>query len=389
MALAATVLTACSPPPPSADASTAIDAASIADAAPDESSPSDAAQTDASSGDAALSGDAGPINGCSPSDRAACAYGPTMPRAVTPATQELTYMDATGATRTIRVAVYVPPGLTGPTPVVLWSHGGADGSNNPVASGDGWATVFSAAQYISVHIAHAPRTAAERTALCNSIGFDATGCTMFKHLSWDRPHDVRRVLDWVEEQARGRFADRIDPRRIAYAGHSAGAGGVLMVAGATRDFAGTQRAISDPRPIAFISCSPQGPGEDGFIESSFAPVTRPHMTLTGLGDETSGVLPESRRRPFELVQPGDKYRLWINEASARHTTFDFNTDACESYQRMHSGDLSRCSEYRRWLASAMLAFLDAHLRNAAPARAWLSSTNAAVLSAGVIEWSRR
>jgi hypothetical protein len=161
-----------------------------------------------------------------------------------------------------------------------------------------------------------------------------------------------------------------------------------MVAGATRDFAGRQRAIADPRPIAFVSCSPQGPGEDGFIEASFVPVTRPHLTLTGLGDETDGAAAR-RRRAFELAQPGEKYLLWINELSARHTTFDFNTDACESYQRMHSGDLTRCSEHRQWLASAMLAFLDAHLRNAAPARAWLSSSNAAVLSAGVIEWSRR
>ena len=79
----------------------------------------------------------------------------------------------------------------------------------------------------------------------------------FKFLSWDRPHDVREVLDRLETIAG--LDGVVDLSRVAYAGHSAGAGSVMMVAGASRDFAGTLRTLADPRPIAFLACSPQGP----------------------------------------------------------------------------------------------------------------------------------
>lgn len=363
---------------PRADA--APDAPVVADVGPDASVPPDAVGADAGMN---------LVGGCSPSAPSACRYGPAAPVRSSSRVVELSYTDLTNAARTIRVAVHEPAGLTGPTPVVVWSHGGADGSMNAAASGAEWAEVFTAAGYLSVHIAHTGRTTAERSALCQRLGYDAAACATFKYLSWDRPHDVRRVLDWVEEQARGPMGARIDVRRIAYAGHSAGAGAALVVAGATRDIAGTQRALPDPRPVAFVSCSPQGPGEEGFVEGSFGGVTRPHLTLSGVGDDTDGVASESRRRPFELVAPGNKYRLWITEDSARHTTFDFSTDACVQHRMRAGQDVARCRDYLPWLSSAMVAFLDANLRDSAAARAWLASDNAAVLSGRVAEWSRR
>ncbi|MEZ4394270.1 MAG: acetylxylan esterase [Polyangiales bacterium] len=323
---------------------------------------------------------------CAAANPAGCRYLGAMAypmEALAPAT--LSYTDESGDTRTIRVQVRRPVGARGPLPVVVWSHGGADGTSNPTNVGAGWDAVFTRAGYLFVAIAHSGRDVASRARLCSALGYDTAGCMTFKYLSWDRPHDLRRVLDWLQEQAVGAQRGNVDLTRIAYAGHSAGAGAALVVAGATREIAGSQRALPDPRPVAFLSCSPQGPGEEGFVEGSFAGVARPHLTLTGAGDDTTGNVAEVRRRPFELMPAGQKYRGWIAEEPARHTIFDFSTSACER----EGGTPERCAQYLDWLSSAGLAFLDAHVAGRPEAAAYLASDALTFLGGGAFEWSRR
>jgi hypothetical protein len=331
------------------------------------------------------------VDGCAADALDRCDYQPAATYApAQPMTVDLDYVDVTGARRTFQVAVRAPVRAPEPLPVVVWSHGGNDGRVGALGVGVEWAAIFVSAGYLVVDIAHAPRDAASQAALCRQLGYDAAGCLTFKHLHWDRPHDAARVFDFIEAQAAsGPFAGRIDADRIVYAGHSAGAGGTLMVNGATRDFAGTQTSLADPRPIAFVSNSPQGPGEEGFVESSYTACARPTLVNSGIGDDTESVAGENRARAYDAMPAGDKHRLYLLEEAARHGTFDQSPDACEDYSRANGLPVARCGEYKAWLRSSALAFLDAYARDAAAARAYLASDNLAVLAGGDATWSRK
>ncbi|HUQ06075.1 MAG TPA: hypothetical protein VM261_26410 [Kofleriaceae bacterium] len=348
----------------------------------------------ASTSDAAIDGP-GAVSGCAPDALDRCDFVPDAPFAVSnPVFVDLSYSDAAGQTRTFQVAVRTPMGAPEPLPVVIWSHGGNDGRINAANVGTEWAAVLAGGGYLVVTIAHAPRDPSSRSALCAALGYDATGCLTFKYLSWDRPHDVRRTLDFVETQAAsGPFAGRIDADHIVYAGHSAGAGSVDMVNGASRAIAGTQMIVDDPRPVAFIANSPEPSGDDGFIDASFAGCARPTLINTGVGDDTGDpgavTIGENRTRVFDLMPPGGKHRLFLLGEAARHSTFDMSPDDCERWSTDRGLDPGQCATYRRWIASSALAFLDAHTRNSGGGAAYLASDNLRILTAGVATWDRR
>ena len=147
--------------------------------------------------------------------------------------------------------------------------------------------------------------------------------------------------------------------------------------------------MPDPRPKAFIGCSIEGPGDDGFTTASFGAISRPHLTLSGVGDSTPEAAAPPRREPFGLMMPGEKYQLWNTEEAARHSTFNHETIDCQNYQANRGADVGRCDTYLTWLDSAALAFADAQLRGSRVAKDWLASDNLVVLSAGAAEWNRR
>jgi predicted dienelactone hydrolase len=319
-------------------------------------------------------------------DPAACLYLPA-PLPLEPVfTTTVVDPDRPGGPRDIPIAIRYSLSAPRPMPVVIWSHGGASGHLNPETSMDQWAITAAEAGYLSVAIAHVPRDQASRLALCTSLGIDATACQTFKFLGYDRPHDISFVIDRVIElAAQDPWTDRIDATRIAVGGHSAGAGGALMVAGALRDIDGVPTAYSDPRPQAFLAFSPQAPGSDGMTETGYAAVVRPTLIGTGRGDHNPPDTADGRASVFDLIQPGDKARLFIEDADANHMLFELETASCVT----PTVPLAECEAMRDWIASAGLAFLDAHLRGSAAARAWLASSNVAVASAGVAEWSTR
>jgi hypothetical protein len=383
--------------------------------------PRDGGALDTAAFDAGGSPDA-----CSESRPEACAYVP--PARYEPgaeAERSVRYTDVTGATREIVFEIRAPRDAPPNAPVVLWSHGGSQGLARPGRVGVEWGRAFNRAGYVSVHIAHAPRDTASRIAQCEAIGLSgcdapcttdadcttyseaicADGvCAYFQTPNWDRPHDVRAVIDWLEREAAagGPLEGRIDLTRIAYAGHSGGAGGTMMIAGASRTYPGRgEIAIFDPRPIAFISCSPQPPGEDGFTETSFDAsictagasdpslcLTRPHLVMTGVGDDT-GVTGETRRAAYDLVPAGDKRLFFVLEEGARHGTFELDRDPCTRYAAMEGLDAARCEDYERWLANTAVAFLDAYVRGLPEAQAYLASDAPALYAAGAAEWTSR
>ncbi|MFO0614867.1 MAG: hypothetical protein U0414_19925 [Polyangiaceae bacterium] len=321
---------------------------------------------------------------CSVATPEGCLYAPTAVYEEGIAEEVLTEPDAIGGPRDVPVAYHIPKGATGPLPIVILSHGGATGHTDPTTSLNEWASVFTRAGYFTVSIAHVPASDAQRAELCASLG--VADCTMFKYLNWYRPHDIARVLDRLEEVAsKPSPPAELDLTRIAIAGHSAGAGATMMEAGASREYIpGMPTVFDDPRPIAFLTYSPQGPGSEGFTESSFGAISRPLLLGTGAGDDTEGDTPETRIRPFDLMPPGDKFKIFIDDVDALHTVFEHKTDNCEK-----SATPERCAQFLSWLDATALAFVDTYLRGDERAAAYLRSQDVAVASSGVAQWTTK
>lgn len=290
-----------------------------------------------------------------------------------------------GGARTLNVALRFSRDAALPAPIAVWSHGGATGQTNAATALDKWAIAAAEAGYFSVAIAHTPRTPAQRTALCTELGIDAGGCDEFKFLSYDRPLDIAVVLDrLVELAATPQFAGKLDVTRIAVGGHSAGAGGALMVDGAPRVMGSKSVRLADARPLAFLALSPQAPGSDGMTAPGYAQIVRPTLIGTGRGDDNPPDTAEGRASVFDAMQPGHKARVFIEDPAAIHTVFALETEACSM-----RAPLAHCEEMVAWVRSAGIAFLDAEVRGLPEAIAWLASPNLTVASEGVALWSTR
>jgi len=332
-----------------------------------------------------------------------CLYFPGARYQFTELERLTTYQDAAGAPRTVKVLLRIPTGAPAPMPVVIWSHGGAEGKDSPHNSMVEWSIATAEAGYLTVSIAHTPRTIDSRRQLCQALlpPLDDATCQVFKYLNWDRPHDIGAVINELEALAQGQLRGQIDVLKIAVGGHSAGSGGALMIGGALRRFSGGPVDLSDPRPIAFLAFSPQQPGSDGFFDTSFdnaehswKHIERPALVITGDGDSTCnpgvepgsciGDTPFGRRIAFGRMPPGNKYHLYIHDEQAFHTLFELSTDKC-SEPRINVNQ-AKCDEIARWLKSTALAFLDAQVRNDLFALLWLRSDNVVAASRDIAEW---
>ncbi len=341
---------------------------------------------------------------CAQAPGPGCLYFSAASHGFTLYERSTTYTDTAGDAREVKVLIRQPVGAVAPMPAVVWSHGGADGKRSPATSMVEWSETTARAGYFTVSIAHTHREQDSRGRLCNAIGITVeAACRDFKFLNWDRPHDIRAVLDAMALLSTQEFRGQIDIARIALGGHSAGAGGVQSVAGAKRIFVGPPVDFSDPRPVAFLAFSPQQPGGEGFFDTRFQKeqhswtgVRRPVLTATGDGDSTCnpgptlggciGDTPFGRRIGFQrMPADGNKYHLYIHDANSFHTLFELNADKCG----LPGVDPQRCAETIRWLSSTGLAFLDAHVRYLPDALARLQSRRIEVASGGVAEWQHK
>ncbi len=361
---------------------------------------SDATTTDtAAAADANAPGvDAAPFKVCTADNRAECLYKSPANYAITSQRIDgLKYKDILGADRNVNIAVYQPKNAPKPMPVVLLSHGGADGKVDPMKSMDDWAPVFAKAGYLAVAIAHEGREKPNYDAVCAALK-TAEPCGI--KISWDRPHDVDRVLQWLAEAAAsGPLAGAIDLDHIAHVGHSAGAGAAMMSAGAPRNFkcalpftytkVGQNCQLADlvslakPEIDAIIALSPQGPGSEGFMNESFPAIAKPMLLGTGADDGDPGE-PANRVAIFPLLKAGDKFKLWVEDPGAKHTLFEGTTQACVPI----SGE-KKCNAMRDGIFATGLAFMDAYLRGDAQAKAWLGSDNIVTGGQGVFAFERK
>ncbi len=328
-------------------------------------------------------------------------YEPLVCTAGAPTLEVVSYTPpGTTQTRSIEIEIVEPTGLppeaTLPLPTVIWSHGGS-GGGTPRAMAE-WRTATAEACYASVSIGHAWPDPQIEADICTNLlqltaGVDC-GAGLYKLLNLLRPYDIAAVIDHLEANHAALF----DATRIAVGGHSAGSAGALMVAGATRGYRTGDpaegyidiRDLSDPRPVAFLAFSPQGPGQEGFYESwkssgdtSWQGVTRPVLIGTGDGDngcdaagpptQTSSTIhyctadptPSNRAAVFDLLpsDPGGaitKYRLYIDDWHAAHTIFNLGRSTCVSGGGPTPDNL--CDLMHEGLRRAAIAFLDWHLR---------------------------
>lgn len=257
----------------------------------------------------------------------------------------ITYADVAGSPRTVLVEMRRPARMTGPVPVVVWSHGGATGKSSTTQVGDGWGRAFNRAGFAFVAIAHPGRDASSRAELCSALGID--DCGAFMYLDWDRPADVGVVLDWLP----GRFGEHLDVDRVAYGGHSAGGRSVLRLAGAEVSMPGDLRPDPDRRFTAFLIASPPGAVNLGTV--SLDGLHAPLLVLSGAGDSTPGASADDRRATIEMLPEGPHAGIWVDDVHVRHTTLDLDTRACER----SGATRERCRAVVRGLGQAGTQFI--------------------------------
>jgi hypothetical protein len=260
----------------------------------------------------------------------------------------VTYVDVTGADRRVEIEVRRPAGTgTDTLPVVVWSHGGSQGKRTATVVGEAWGVAAGEAGAAFVAVAHPGRSTAERSALCDEVG--AGVCQEFSYLFWDRPHDIAAVLDWIETDGVG-----LDASRIVYGGHSAGAIGVMTVAGMAWPFDSELAPPSDPRPIAFVAASPPGRETRGLTARSFVDLDRPVLFLTGAGDTTGSTEADDRHATFGLLPTSPtSFMLWVDDERARHSVFNLEPSACERA----GGTRSQCRSMVRTVGRVGVEFV--------------------------------
>lgn len=173
-------------------------------------------------------------------------------------------------------------------PVVVLSHGDALGHVDKNGALDEWAQLVARHGYLSVAIAHTPRTDVERIVLTMNLGGTLPQCREFKHLNYDRPLDFVRVVGALAELSETPPSGLFDLSAATYLGHSSGSGSAMMVAGAGREYMpGIGLSFAeDRRPKAFVAPSPEEAGDDGFLPASWGAVRRPVLMCTGARDVT-------------------------------------------------------------------------------------------------------
>lgn len=206
--------------------------------------------------------------------------------------------------RDMRISIEYPT-RTASNPLIVLSH--ASGLTNQ--SYPGLTAHWASFGYVVVRVSHAD----------NATNIDAMTTALWR----DRARDVTYVLDNLTQLAE-RFpelAGKIDPNRVAVAGHGRGAMTALMLGG-LRTFPGAV-SFADPRVKAVVAMSPAGPNEAwGFTNESFAEIRVPVLFMTGSRDagtvETE--TPEWRAQAFELSPAGDKWLVTVEDVFSQTFT---------------------------------------------------------------------
>ncbi|QOJ00805.1 MAG: hypothetical protein HRU70_09990 [Phycisphaeraceae bacterium] len=278
-------------------------------------------------------------------------------------------------------------GPWGPWPVVVFSHG-AGGSRD--AFGD-VSAAWASRGYVVVHPTHS-----DSVRLRRERGERLTGAqdVVRNVRPIERCDDVRLILDSLGEVERaiggpaGEGGARwIDTSKVGMAGHSAGAMTTQLLGGVTARLGGIGRARSyaEPRIKAFAVISGQGTTTRMFTEDSWKGVSKPMIVYAGSLDvsPTTQETPQSRRHPYELAPPGDKYLVYIEGAT--HASYGGK----ETSRLLAEKPTTDVGVIVRVVESGTLAFWDAYLKGDAGAKAYLASESLVKAGEGKVEFLRK
>lgn len=236
--------------------------------------------------------------------------------------------------RDVPVTIYAPANETSPLPLVIFSHGIGEDRDSYSYLGRAWAS----RGFIAVHITHA---GTDKATL--QRGYWHLYRATKKIENWtNRPLDARFAIDQLLAGAAAPL--RVDPSRIAVAGHSAGAVTAYALAG----MRGSAGSLADPRVKAIIAISP--PKIAGVTYDLAVPVL--HVTGTCDASPIYRTWPRDRRIPFE--QGHAPLQLLVTLGGARHETFSNPEDPLHPL-----------------VEQITTAWLEATLNDDARARAWL------------------
>ena len=223
--------------------------------------------------------------------------------------------------RIVPFKLYVPVKMEAAAPVVIFSHG--LGGSREGASYLGHALAL--AGYYGVFIQHpgSDESILEGAESQEDIQARMQEAMQTPGVAIARFGDLPFVIDQLEQMNRTtRLAGRLDLDRIGMAGHSFGARGTMAAAGQRIGAYGAR--FKDPRVKAGVLLSPNLPSAAGQnTDRLYEAVDIPLMHITGTEDgmpagETD-FDPETRTKPYRLMNHTDQYLLVLD--GANHSTF--------------------------------------------------------------------
>jgi len=207
--------------------------------------------------------------------------------------------------------------LTGPLPVVIFSHG-LGGTRE---GGSVWGEAWVDAGFVVIHVQH---TGSDLNAV-RGVTRTFTDQRALRSLATPeqlmaRLLDVSFVLNEIEKRhsVRQDLWQWVRPTQVGLAGHSFGAHTTMGMAG--QRYPGFE-GVAEPRLASFIAFSPTVPVM-GSAQRAFERLSRPLLSITGTRDSDVvgvGATPEKRKAVFAALPSGDKAQLVLMDAD--HMTF--------------------------------------------------------------------
>lgn len=265
---------------------------------------------------------------------------------------EVLRLELPGTEHPVPIKIYLPGDPSTATPVVLFSHGLGGSREGAAYLGEHW----SGAGYAVIALQHPGSDDSVWKDLPKWKAYRALKRAASGRSFMGRIHDVRVVLDWLEqseETAAHPLYGRVDTGRIAMAGHSFGAVTTQAMMGQSFRNPG-DRPFADARINCFILMSPS-PGKQLNADGAFGSVTRPVLCMTGTADESplrgDSVTPDSRLEVYAALPSGQAYQVVFHEG--RHSIF---SDFGDTDHRYHPA-----------IEAITTDFLDAYLKHDAAA----------------------
>lgn len=273
------------------------------------------------------------------------------------------------------------PDGTGPFPIVVFSHGALSNKDTFGPVSEHWASHG----YVVLHPNHADArgTAATRGGTSSTIEAKSRSSRLaggglrgpFAGASrLERIKDITSVLnalDQVESQVPA-LKGGLKRDAIAVAGHSFGAYVAQCHGGVRTLVDGKLESLGDPRVKCVVPISAQGESQSyGLTAESWADARTPALHITGTRDSSAPDRPggpwgdvSTKKVPFDRSPAGGKYLLVIE--GANHLSFGGKLG------RRRSG-----IDAVELVKAVSAAFLDAYLKQNAPAKEWLDGEAAA------------